>query len=71
MNWKVFYAILLIDVVKRSESLINVLKGLFMNGTSMLKTSFLYLICIYSFALIGILIFSDDFINNEEGLELK
>ena len=49
------FSILLLDVIKRSEDLQNIIKSITMNTMSLLKTVFLGLIILYVFATLGFL----------------
>ncbi len=56
-----FYTILLIDVIKRSNDLITVLRALQLNYKKLFKIGLLILIIVYSFSLLGMLEFRDDY----------
>ncbi|CAG0924167.1 unnamed protein product, partial [Notodromas monacha] len=57
-----FYSILLLDVVHREETLLNVIKSVTRNGRSIVLTAVLALILVYLFSIIGYLWFKDDFL---------
>ncbi|XP_070192864.1 inositol 1,4,5-trisphosphate-gated calcium channel ITPR1-like isoform X2 [Littorina saxatilis] len=57
-----FYSLLLLDVVYREETLLNVIKSVTRNGRSIILTAVLAVILIYLFSIIGYIFFKDDFI---------
>ncbi|PVD24858.1 hypothetical protein C0Q70_15345 [Pomacea canaliculata] len=57
-----FYSLLLLDVVYREETLLNVIKSVTRNGRSIILTAVLAVILIYLFSIIGFIFFKDDFI---------
>ncbi|XP_011151642.1 inositol 1,4,5-trisphosphate receptor isoform X6 [Harpegnathos saltator] len=57
-----FYSVLLLDVVYREETLLNVIKSVTRNGRSIILTAVLALILVYMFSLIGFIFFKDDFL---------
>lgn len=66
---KLFYCILLTDVIKRSEDLMGLLKALTYNYKKLLKAFFLIIICIYSWSLVGLLLFEPHYERNTEGVD--
>lgn len=57
-----FYSLLMLDVVYREETLLNVIKSVTRNGRSIILTAVLAVILIYLFSIIGYMFFKDDFI---------
>uniref|UniRef100_T1HK15 Inositol 1,4,5-trisphosphate receptor n=1 Tax=Rhodnius prolixus TaxID=13249 RepID=T1HK15_RHOPR len=57
-----FYSVLLLDVVYREETLLNVIKSVTRNGRSIILTAVLALILVYMFSIIGFMFFKDDFL---------
>lgn len=57
-----FYSILLLDVVYREETLLNVIRSVTRNGRSIILTAVLALILVYMFSIIGYMFFKDDFL---------
>ncbi|CAK9290328.1 unnamed protein product [Gordionus sp. m RMFG-2023] len=57
-----FYSLLLLDVVYREETLLNVIKSVTKNGRSIVLTAVFAVILIYLFAILGYLFFQNDFI---------
>ncbi|XP_014243514.1 inositol 1,4,5-trisphosphate receptor [Cimex lectularius] len=57
-----FYSVLLLDVVYREETLLNVIKSVTRNGRSIILTAVLALILVYMFSIIGYMFFKDDFL---------
>ncbi|XP_076468931.1 inositol 1,4,5-trisphosphate-gated calcium channel ITPR1-like isoform X4 [Babylonia areolata] len=57
-----FYSLLMLDVVYREETLLNVIKSVTRNGRSIILTAVLAVILIYLFSIIGYIFFKDDFI---------
>ncbi|CAH1265900.1 ITPR1 [Branchiostoma lanceolatum] len=57
-----FYSVLLLDVVYREETLLNVIRSVTRNGRSIVLTAVLAVILIYLFSIIGYLFFEDDFL---------
>ncbi|XP_064398624.1 inositol 1,4,5-trisphosphate receptor type 2-like isoform X2 [Halichondria panicea] len=56
-----FYWVLLIDIVYRYDTLMNVINSVLRNYQSILLTTILAIIIIYLYAIIGYLFFADDF----------
>ncbi|KAM4554156.1 inositol 1,4,5-trisphosphate-gated calcium channel ITPR2 [Fundulus diaphanus] len=56
-----FYSILLIDLVFREETLLNVIKSVTRNGRSIILTAILALFLVYFFSIIGFMFFKNDF----------
>lgn len=56
-----FYSFLLIDLVFREETLLNVIKSVTRNGRSIIFTAILALFLVYFFSIIGFIFFKDDF----------
>ncbi|CAE1225060.1 ITPR1 [Acanthosepion pharaonis] len=63
-----FYSLLLLDVVYREETLLNVIKSVTRNGRSIILTAVLAVILIYLFSIIGYVFFRDDFMMEVEHL---
>ncbi|XP_059161303.1 inositol 1,4,5-trisphosphate receptor type 1-like isoform X4 [Physella acuta] len=61
-----FFSLLLLDVVYREETLLNVIKSVTRNGRSILLTTVLAVILIYLFSIIGFISFQDDFLMEVE-----
>nr|ASO75059.1 inositol 1,4,5-trisphosphate receptor (IP3R) [Bemisia tabaci] len=59
-----FYSVLLLDVVYREETLLNVIRSVTRNGRSIILTAVLALILVYMFSIIGFMFFKDDFLVN-------
>ncbi|RZF46806.1 hypothetical protein LSTR_LSTR012029 [Laodelphax striatellus] len=57
-----FYCVLLLDVVYREETLLNVIRSVTRNGRSIILTAVLALILVYMFSIIGYMFFKDDFL---------
>ncbi|KAL1130070.1 hypothetical protein AAG570_013013 [Ranatra chinensis] len=57
-----FYSVLLLDVVYREETLLNVIRSVTRNGRSIILTAVLALILVYMFSIIGYMFFKDDFL---------
>ncbi|XP_021179022.2 inositol 1,4,5-trisphosphate receptor type 2 isoform X2 [Fundulus heteroclitus] len=71
-----FYSILLIDLVFREETLLNVIKSVTRNGRSIILTAILALFLVYFFSIIGFMFFKNDFrmevdplLDNDDGVE--
>uniref|UniRef100_A0A146L7A0 Inositol 1,4,5-trisphosphate receptor n=1 Tax=Lygus hesperus TaxID=30085 RepID=A0A146L7A0_LYGHE len=62
-----FYSVLLLDVVYREETLLNVIKSVTRNGRSIILTAVLALILVYMFSIIGYMFFKDDFLVHIDG----
>ncbi|GAA48211.1 inositol 1 4 5-triphosphate receptor type 1 [Clonorchis sinensis] len=61
-----FHSLVLLDVVNREETLLNVIRSVTKNGRSILLTAVLALVIIYMYALLGYLFFRDDFLLDVE-----
>ncbi|XP_050529247.1 inositol 1,4,5-trisphosphate receptor [Daktulosphaira vitifoliae] len=59
-----FYSVLLLDVVYREETLLNVIRSVTRNGRSIILTAVLAMILVYMFSIIGYMFFRDDFLVN-------
>ncbi|XP_064633177.1 inositol 1,4,5-trisphosphate receptor-like isoform X3 [Lineus longissimus] len=57
-----FFSLLLLDVVYREETLLNVIRSVTKNGRSILLTALLAVILIYLFSIIAFIFFQDDFL---------
>uniref|UniRef100_A0A673MZI1 Inositol 1,4,5-trisphosphate receptor n=1 Tax=Sinocyclocheilus rhinocerous TaxID=307959 RepID=A0A673MZI1_9TELE len=57
-----FYSILLFDLVRREETLLNVMRSVTKNGRSIFLTAALAIILVYLFSIVGFLFFKDDFL---------
>jgi len=55
------YCILLLDIVKRSDDLQNIIKSITYNITNLIKTILLGLIVIYFYAILSFVYFRDEF----------
>ncbi|KAA3681283.1 inositol 1,4,5-triphosphate receptor type 1 [Paragonimus westermani] len=63
-----FHSVVLLDVVNREETLLNVIRSVTKNGQSILLTAILALVIIYLYALLGYVYFKDDFVFEVEPL---
>lgn len=61
-----FYSLLLLDVVYREETLLNVIKSVTRNGRSIILTAILAVILIYLFSILGYIFFRNDFLMDVE-----
>ncbi|XP_041347721.1 inositol 1,4,5-trisphosphate receptor type 1-like isoform X3 [Gigantopelta aegis] len=61
-----FYSLLLLDVVYREETLLNVIRSVTRNGRSIVLTAVLAVILIYLFSIIGFMFFRNDFVMEVE-----
>jgi hypothetical protein len=52
-----FFSVLLFDVVKREETLLNVMKSVTKNGRSILLTAVFAIILVYLFSIVGFVFF--------------
>ncbi|XP_030646441.1 inositol 1,4,5-trisphosphate receptor type 2 [Chanos chanos] len=57
-----FYSLLLLDIVRREETLQNVINSVTRNGRSIFLTAVLALILVYLFSIGGFIFFKDDFL---------
>ncbi|KAL1256957.1 hypothetical protein QQF64_012502, partial [Cirrhinus molitorella] len=57
-----FYSVLLFDLVRREETLLNVMRSVTKNGRSIFLTAVLAIILVYLFSIVGFLFFKDDFL---------
>ncbi|XP_053377799.1 inositol 1,4,5-trisphosphate receptor type 1-like isoform X4 [Mercenaria mercenaria] len=57
-----FYSLLLLDVIYREETLINVIKSVTRNGRSIVLTTVLAVILVYMFSILGYIFFQNDFL---------
>ncbi|CAB4017715.1 inositol 1,4,5-trisphosphate receptor-like, partial [Paramuricea clavata] len=63
---ELFYSVLLLDIVLREETLINVVRSVTRNGRSIILTALLALILVYLFSIVGFLFLKDDFLVDAE-----
>ncbi|KAF5897541.1 inositol 1,4,5-trisphosphate receptor type 2 isoform X2, partial [Clarias magur] len=61
-----FYSILLFDLVRREETLLNVMRSVTKNGRSIFLTAVLAIILVYLFSIVGFLFLKDDFLMQVE-----
>lgn len=64
-----FFSVLLFDVVKREETLLNVMKSVTKNLRSILLTAVFAIILVYLFSIVGFVFFKDDFLIEADMLE--
>ncbi|XP_048589146.1 inositol 1,4,5-trisphosphate receptor isoform X2 [Nematostella vectensis] len=57
-----FYSVLLLDVIFREDTLLNVIRSVTRNGRSIILTGILALIIVYMFSIVGFLFLKDDFL---------
>uniref|UniRef100_A0A3B4CNT8 Inositol 1,4,5-trisphosphate receptor n=1 Tax=Pygocentrus nattereri TaxID=42514 RepID=A0A3B4CNT8_PYGNA len=57
-----FYSILLFDLVRREETLLNVMRSVTKNGRSIFLTAVLAIILVYLFSIVGFLFLKQDFL---------
>jgi len=65
-----FYSILMIEVIFREETLLNVVKSVTRNGRSIVLTALLALVLVYLFSIVGFLFFQEDFIVETEPIRI-
>ncbi|NP_001191618.1 inositol trisphosphate receptor [Aplysia californica] len=65
-----FFSLLLLDVIQREETLLNVMKSVTRNGRSIILTAVLAFILIYLFSIVGFISFQDDFLMEVESQAL-
>ncbi|KAK7590916.1 hypothetical protein V9T40_002529 [Parthenolecanium corni] len=66
-----WYCILLLDVVYREETLLNVIRSVTRNGRSIILTAVLALILVYIFSVVGYVFFKDDFLMDVDADALR
>lgn len=64
-----FFSVLLLDIVYREETLLNVMRSVTRNGRSILLTAVLALVLVYMFSIVGFMFFRDDFLVNIDRLD--
>lgn len=64
-----FYSLLLLDIVYREETLLNVIRSVTKNGRSILLTAVLAVVLIYLFSIIAFIFFKDDFLIEVDSLD--
>ncbi|KAH9628936.1 hypothetical protein HF086_006305 [Spodoptera exigua] len=57
-----FFSVLLLDIVYREETLLNVMRSVTRNGRSILLTAVLALVLVYMFSIVGYMFFRDHFL---------
>lgn len=63
-----FFSLLLLEVVRREETLLNVMKSVTKNIRSILFTALLAIILVYHFSIVGFIFFQEDFLIEAEDL---
>ncbi|KAI0235730.1 Inositol 1,4,5-trisphosphate receptor type 1 [Lamellibrachia satsuma] len=63
-----FYSLMLLDIMYREETLLNVIRSVTKNGRSILLTTVLAVILIYLFSIVGFIFFKDDFLIEVDSL---
>ena len=63
-----FFSVLLFDVVKREETLLNVMKSVTRNGRSIILTAIFAMILVYLFSIVGFMFFQDDFLMDADDI---
>lgn len=66
-----FYSVLMIDVIFREETLLNVVKSVTRNGRSIVLTALLALVLVYLFSIVGFMFFREDFYVETEPSRLE
>ena len=56
-----FYSLLLLDILRRSQTLVNILKSVTLNASQLLKTTILGIFIMIIFAYVAFLVFPEDF----------
>ncbi|XP_075987292.1 inositol 1,4,5,-trisphosphate receptor isoform X4 [Anticarsia gemmatalis] len=64
-----FFSVLLLDIVYREETLLNVMRSVTRNGRSILLTAVLALVLVYMFSIVGYMFFRDHFLVNVDKLD--
>nr|XP_037876698.1 inositol 1,4,5-trisphosphate receptor isoform X5 [Bombyx mori] len=64
-----FFSVLLLDIVYREETLLNVMRSVTRNGRSILLTAVLALVLVYMFSIVGYMFFRDHFLVNVDRLD--
>lgn len=64
--WYMWYAVLLLDIIRRSDDLVNVLKSITLNYKQLILTMILGVIVIYLFSIVAFLNFSDYYVEEDE-----
>ncbi|XP_047516588.1 inositol 1,4,5-trisphosphate receptor isoform X1 [Pieris napi] len=64
-----FFSVLLLDIVYREETLLNVMRSVTRNGRSILLTAVLALVLIYMFSIVGYMFFRDHFLVTVDRLD--
>ena len=63
-----FFSVLLFEMVKREETLLNVMQSVTKNIRSILFTALLAIILVYLFSIVGFVFFQEDFLIEAEDL---
>ena len=63
-----FFSVLLFEMVKREETLLNVIQSVTKNIRSILFTALLAIILVYLFSIVGFVFFQEDFLIEAEDL---
>ncbi|XP_049881589.1 inositol 1,4,5-trisphosphate receptor isoform X2 [Pectinophora gossypiella] len=64
-----FFSVLLLDIVYREETLLNVMRSVTRNGRSILLTAVLALVLVYMFSIVGYMFFRDHFLVTVDTLD--
>lgn len=64
-----FFSVLLLDIVYREETLLNVMRSVTRNGRSILLTAVLALVLVYMFSIVGYMFFRDHFLVSVDRLD--
>ncbi|VVD05656.1 unnamed protein product [Leptidea sinapis] len=64
-----FFSVLLLDIVYREETLLNVMRSVTRNGRSILLTAVLALVLVYMFSIVGYMFFRDHFLVTVDRLD--
>ncbi|KAG7297145.1 hypothetical protein JYU34_020113 [Plutella xylostella] len=64
-----FFSVLLLDIVYREETLLNVMRSVTRNGRSILLTAVLALVLVYMFSIVGYMFFRDHFLLQVDQLD--
>ncbi|KAL4715953.1 hypothetical protein ACJJTC_013253, partial [Scirpophaga incertulas] len=64
-----FFSVLLLDIIYREETLLNVMRSVTRNGRSILLTAVLALVLVYMFSIVGYMFFRDHFLVSVDRLD--
>ena len=70
-RWPLLYTVLLLDVIKRSQDLVNILNSITLNYSQLLRTMVFGVILVYMFSVVAFAYFADYYLADSDDAEMN